>query len=181
MKYIKLLLLLISASSFAGGYSNPDIDTYDSETGIYYKAYVETGDGFLSKISGTRISNVYIFDPNRNKGSLLLPQDRNRMISFFTFETSFEEGVIQFANRSGYRVQNNAGIKRRDLKNKILYGLWNEKLEQVTLFTCTKNGSEISKLATVPKGASFHIDVRNDKVRVVEQVEGTVSIGSYEW
>ena len=182
MKYASFLLILsISTFSLAGGYSRPDIDLYDPESGLYYKAIVETEDGFLGSVSGSKISNVYIFDPVSNKGSTFLSQDSKRIISLFTFETSYENGKINFSGRGGYITKNNSNIDERELRNKILFGTWDEKTEQISLYTCTKTGADIKPIAKVPKDASYHIDVRNGKLRVVIQMKGEVSVKSYEW
>ena len=182
MKYASFLLILsISTFSLAGGYSRPDIDLYDPESGLYYKAIIEADGGFLGSVSGSKISNVYIFDPVSNKGSAFLSQDSKRVISLFTFETSYENGKINFSGRGGNITKNNSNIDERELRNKILYGTWDEKTEQISLYTSTKTGADIKPIAKVPKDASYHIDVRNGKLRVVIQTKGKVSVKSYEW
>ena len=182
MKCLSFLLLLsISTFSLAGGYSRPDIDLYDPESGLYYKAVIEASGGLLASVAGSKISNVYIFDPISNQGSPFLPQDSKRVISVFTFETSYENGKINFSGRGAYITKNNSNIDERELKNKILFGTWDEKTEQTSLYTSTKTGSDIKPLATIPKGASYHIDVRNGKLRIVNQVEDGVSVRSFEW
>ena len=53
-------ILVLSTFSFAGGYYNPSIDTYDPETGLYFKSVEsEKKSGFLSS-GGDSIVNLYI-------------------------------------------------------------------------------------------------------------------------
>ncbi len=180
-----LFVCLISLPAIAGYYGNITVDVYDPTTGIYFKAVeAETGgsSSILSKGRQSNITNINIFDPSSGKSTLLLKPDKDREITVFIFESGYDEGSIQFNGETfGSIAKNNKDVKERPPKDKIIFGVRDEPQKQLVLYTASKSGSDIRKLASVPFGANWHIDVRNSKLRVIRQTSESISVESYEW
>jgi len=187
----KLFLLIVFVVAFtleAGYYGHTQIDTYDPATGLYYKAVViqkESG-GFLSSSKGSSdlISNIAIFSPAKNSHSLLFKKDIKREINLFLFETDFKEGSIYFNGEDhGYNanIKNNQSIEERKLRDKLLIGIRKEEKRLTELWTAKKDGSELQKLVEVSFDSSWHIDIKNSKLRIVTIKNGDFKIDSLDW
>lgn len=184
MNYFLLFLLLLSTPAFAGGYYEPQIDTYDPASGLYYKAVQDhtTEGGFLSsKSSRNTVTNINIFDPANGASTLLFKAPKKEGIPIVIFETGFKNGEIEFNATHSNLVMNNNRISKREPKNKLLIGIRSADSKETTLFVSDKRGTGLKKLVSVPATADWHIDVKNSKLRVVHQTGKGVRIESYEW
>ena len=180
-----LLLLFVTTCANAGGYYNyhMKIDNYDPITGLYYKSIdiKKKNKSFLSSGSDYRIQNIHIFDPKTETIQLLFKDDNLRDIKFIIFETGFRKDSIQFFSAPSSRIKNNFSITKRPLKNKLLIGLSDPESKIMTLWVADKMGKNLSQLVSIPFSTDWHIDVRNSKLRVVQLIEGKLSIQSYDW
>lgn len=67
------------------------------------------------------------------------------------------------------------------MKDKLLIALKREENNTKTeLWTAQKNGESLKQIAIVNENASWHIDVHNQKIRIVTAVT-TFDIQSFEW
>jgi len=186
MRHLSIFLfIIISTTVFAGDYYEPNIDTYDPATGLYYKAVEESpeeGNFLSSKASHNIVLNIAIFDPAKGTYNLLFKEPQKSGISIVLFETGFKEGSIEF-NGSTYSrlVLNNTQVAKRNLRDKLLVGVRNKELKSIILFVSDKKGGNLTKLAVIPYTADWHIDVKNSKLRVVHQTGKSIRIESFEW
>ncbi len=191
---IYLILVLSTPLSFAGYNRYSPINYYDKTSGLYYRSIWTKGvsGGFLSsKMDRRHISNIFIYNPATNKSHKLFAKDNNtRHISFMVHEKSYmtkplmntEGHFIEFHTYGSFQVMNNQNLTQRPLKNHILLGIYLAKTKQTELWHCQKDGSALEKLITVPSGASWHIDLKANKVRVLipDQKAGFI-VKNFNW
>ncbi|OAM53072.1 hypothetical protein A7981_06530 [Methylovorus sp. MM2] len=184
MKYLLLLLVVISSSVSAGEYDNSyvSINVYDKASGLYYRAVqdLSEGGGFLSSSSNV-VTNINIFDPVTSTSRLLFKNPQKGGISPLLFESEIKDKQVTFDGTATFLAFNNSDIKRTELKNKLLVGVRNQETKTTTLFIADKNGSNLKQLTIVPPNTDWHIDVKNSKIRVVRKLENNVRIDSYDW
>jgi hypothetical protein len=178
-----LLVLLVSTPAVADDYYEPRINTYDSVTGLYYKAIVENPErGFLSSKIYKPPVNVAIYDPSKDSSVLLLKEPQKDGISLVLFETGFKDGIIEFNGPSSSSiVMNNTRVQKREPKDKILVCVHTDESKETVIFVADKKGSGLRKVTTVPQAAEWHLDVRNSKLRVVRQTVTGIQVESFEW
>ena len=186
MRNLTLLLLIFFTTSLnAGGYYNYpiNIDDYDPVTGLYYKSIEikKKNKSFLSSGSDYRIQNINIFDPKTATTQLLFKDNEPRNIKFILFETGFKDNSIQFFSGASSAIKNNFSIAKRPIKNKLLIGLSDAESKTMTLWVADKMGKKLSRLVSIPFSTDWHIDVKNSKLRIIQLIEGKLSIKSYDW
>lgn len=176
-----ILTLILSIPAFAGGYYDPSIDTYDPETGLYYKSVEsEKKSGFLSR--GNRvIVNLYIYDPESGEGKYLFPDKKNFQIVALSFETSVEDGKVKFRSDFSSPIKNNAGIAPRKPKSKMLILTRDVETKRETFYFAEKDGSKLVKGKTISPSDEWHVDVKNSVVRVVRQTGLEIAVESFQW
>lgn len=162
-----------------------DIDTYDPVSGLYFKSIEENIEekGFVSKKgSHSIVSNIAIYDPSNDIFSMLFKTSEKRNISFIIFEMGFNDNSINFYESEYFSyIKNNNDIKQRSIKNKLLVGIKDQKNKVTMLWISSKNGDNLNLLTSVPFDSTWHIDVKNSKLRVVSYRNGSFKIDSYEW
>lgn len=185
MKFLSLILLLLSQPLWAGGYYYSSIDTYDAVSGLYYKSLERsTGDrGFMGSSSGGReITNINIYDPVTGSSSLLFKESPNGKIYFLFFESGYRDGKIEFGDTNvSMHIRNNANVTKRPVKDQLLVGVSVKNTQQTILYVADKHGANMKKVVEIPEGDDWHIDVRNSKLRVMHQTEQGLKIDNYEW
>ncbi len=185
MKYLLSILFLICTGAIAGDYHDSRVDTYDPASGLYYKSvYFQAKEkSFLSSSTQRSTININIFDPVSGTSTLLFKDAQKVGISVVLVESGFKDGTVQFngGSYSSVPAMNNAQIEKREPRNKLLVGVPNNEANELTLFVSDKKGVGLKKLVTLPAKADWHIDVKNSKLRVVNQTGTGIQIDSYEW
>lgn len=190
MKTIKLFVTLflilgcVSAQS-ADYYFGSIIDDYDPASGLYYRSInkKEESHGLLSSAQeASSIVNISIFDPVTEVTNTLFPESFEGTINFLLYESTFRDGMIQFFGtaNSNY-VKNNNSVSKRELRNKLLIFVRKPGQTGSVLYVSDKRGRNLTMLASLPQGASWHLDVRNAKIRIVSQVGTKIRIENLEW
>ncbi len=181
-----MLLLFSSLSAMAGDYYyESHINTYDAQTGLYYKSIEESGtsDGALSsKTAQHHVVNINIFNPTDETSTLLFKSAQKDGIPVILFESDIKDGAVEFSGTASKNIiLNNIRIERKSIKNKLLVGTRNKDAKETTLFTADKKGNNLKKLVTIPYNADWHLDVKNSKIRVMTQTTKGLNIESYDW
>jgi hypothetical protein len=165
------------------GYSS--VDKYDVESGFYYKS-IQADDSKKSRFSKVSsrdsIANIAIFNTQTEIHHLLFERKDVQIVNFL-FELAFNEesSKVDFYGDTSLLVRNNRNIQKRALKDKLLIAIKNEEDNTKTeLWTAQKNGENLKQIATVDEDASWHIDVHNQKIRIVTAI-ATFDIQSFEW
>ena len=161
-----------------------DIDIYDPVSGLYFKSIEEDIEdkGFMKKASGSIVSNIAISDPTNDKFTMLFKDLEKRNISFMIFEIGFNANSIDFYESGHFSyIQNNNSIKERSIKDKLLVGTKDQTKKVTMLWVSSKNGNNLNLLTSVPFDDTWHIDVKNLKLRVVSYRNSSFKIDSYEW
>jgi hypothetical protein len=170
----------------AGYYGDSRVDEYDPFTGIYYRAIeIERENrGFMSKGPSTQVSNISVFNPQTEKHSMLFKDNKIRNINYVLYETGIKNGVVEY-NKSSYSrlIKNNALEIPRSPREKLLVSVNIKKNNQdyTELWVSNKYGENLKLLTTFPASHSWHIDVRNSKIRIVSSRNGKFSHKSIEW
>ena len=185
-KFCALLVLLVGSVANAGEYYRGySIDEYDPATGLYFRGVEKTNreGGFLvSKRSRSEVVNISIFDPSTGESRLLFGEPAGGDIAVVLFETGFSDGKIEFGGTSPRSyVKNNVSVAKREPRTKVLVEVQPEDRKGTILFISEKRAGGLTRLATVPEGADWHLDMRNSKLRVVHQLGHGIRIESHEW
>jgi len=189
VKYSFLLILLVTTafSAQAGGYySGASIDAYDKDTGLYFKS-VKNGKedgGFLSKGSSSNVSDINVFNPSTGKSTLIFGDNKPRKITTFLYESEYvkETQSIAFGtNERTYNVKNNNSIEEREIRNRLLIVVYDEEKEKSEMWSSDKSGNNLKKIKSFSKGVSWHIDVKNSKIRFVTSLNYKLNIESMAW
>ena len=185
MKKVILLLLLQSIFIFAGygsNYQGSYIDKYDLDTGLYYKAILNKNEksGFLVSKSNYYTCNINIFNPKNNTSKMIFPSN-NQKITNILFEMGYKDNQIIFNDSFYGHVKNNQNITKRAIKNKILIETYDSEKKETTLWSCSKNGENLTKITTFSQKYNWHIDVKNEKIRVIFSKDEQFKIKNFEW
>ena len=181
-KIVFLVLLMASSFSQAGGYYQHISQGYDIESGMFYYPIKHKKDagGMFSSKSNTRIKNIFIFDPNSGKKSYLFERGSTYSIEYFTFEMTFlESKSIKFFG-SQSRTKNNSKIEKRLLNDRMIIVTSKKDSDQRIMWVANKNGSDLKELHSYNKSVSWHIDVKNERIRFITGAD-EISINSIKW
>ncbi len=185
MKYlITVLLVFISFPVFSGYYAESRIDAYDPISGLYYKAieYEPEKRGFMSKGPSTQVINISIYNPETGKHAMLFNNDKQRVIAFILYEEGIKDGRVKyFGSDYSQLIKNNIAVDGRVPKDKILIGVRNDGQKLTELWVSDKNGGNLTMVTKVPFSSSWHIDVKNSKLRVVFSQNGKFNIENFVW
>jgi len=164
------------------------IDTYDDSTNIYYKSISNkiTKDkdekSMFSKIKhpSSKLINLAIINTQEDTYKLLFNCNEEVSISFIQFEMLYDEEnkKIKFEDEHLY-IRNNKNIERRGMKDKLLIGLNID--ETLELWVSDKKGNSLIKLVRLNEDESWHLDVKNSKIRVISAVNSEFLMQSFEW
>jgi hypothetical protein len=169
-----------------GSYREHLIDEYDRTTGLYFNSIekeVKEG-GFISNGILTYNVDLNIFDPKTEKNTLVFNNDNPIKITQILFESHYdpEKKMIVFNHSGGYRIiKNNYAISKRSPKNKLLIVVYNQKSKLNELWTVTKQGKNLNKLKQFDNQTSWHLDIKNSKIRFVKQVKNKLNVKSFDW
>jgi hypothetical protein len=181
---LAVFILAVCLSARAGDYYSGFIDDYDSSSGLYYKSVIKKTDsrGVFSSASDQPIVNVAIFDPASGATKTVFTESINGVITTILFESGFRDGSIQFNGGShAYSAKNNTSVAKREPRDKLLIAVRKPGDAGSELLVSDKRGRNVVRVAVVPQGANWHIDVGNSKIRVVSQVGTQIKIESVEW
>jgi hypothetical protein len=188
MKQVLIIFVLIYTSSIFGGSFGytPDINTYDPESGFYYKSLdiENTNRGFLGSGSRTKIINIIIYNPITEKQvKLFKANDENRNIEFVMFESSIKNGIVEAYSSYGlsHIFKNNIVKENRRLRDKLLIGVSNLRNKSTVLWVSKKNGDDLKKITEVLKFSTWHIDLKNSKLRVVTSIKDRLKLQNFDW
>lgn len=175
--------MILSASCFAGGYYVPWIDTYDPETGFYYKGvFGKEKSGLLGSVSDVGIVNLYIFNPRTGEGKYLFPKNGDfKKIVALVFETAVEDGVVKYQDDHKNKIKNNSGIPTRPPKASMLIVTRDAESERETFYFAEKDGTKLKAVTSKLPSADWHVDVKNSAVRIVNQSNQEITIDSFSW
>ncbi|HFU74791.1 MAG TPA: hypothetical protein ENK66_00950 [Arcobacter sp.] len=158
------------------------VDKYDPISGLYYKSISnEEKKARFSKVLGNKYtSNVAIFNPEDETFRMLFGEE-DIQINLFLFETGYDEKCmeIKFHDANSHIIRNNKQIEKRAMKDKLLIGLLKE--EDMELWTANRQGEELKFITVVPKTSSWHIDVKNSKLRVIDVNDNRFKIENFDW
>lgn len=179
------LLLLVSQALFAADYYSPGIDTYDPATGLYFKSVerMTDGGGILgSKSAGVEIININVFDPSTGESRLLFQSPPAGQVFAVLYESGFKDGSMTFGgNGASNFIKNNESLKTRSSKNGVLVAVRNSERKDTTLYITEKQAGFLKRLATLPSNAGWHIDVKNSRIRIIQQTGNGIKIDSLPW
>ncbi|WOO41634.1 hypothetical protein [Rubellicoccus peritrichatus] len=175
-----LSLMLIHLPFAAGYYGSGNINKYSADGDTYYRAISEDESGGLlsSKSSSDRVMNIQVFDVLSGGTWKVFENNlpNGDAIVDLIFEVRDSEGNIV---PDGNRLQN-IDIKR-DLKSKILIVVRNAKSGNESLWTAYENGKGVRRITVVGKKQDWHIDLKNQKIRVFTRTADKYRMDAYDW
>ncbi|ADE53686.1 hypothetical protein [Coraliomargarita akajimensis] len=188
MNHIKcilaLLLFALPVSSFAK--TPVELNRYSSDGSTYYRGLPAVRHGEKNGIFGgalntssSRARNLAVYDLESGKSWKVFKPDlgEERSIVELVMEPAAFRGYI--ANTDDGRFQN--GPVRRDAKDRMLLVVFNSKDKTYSLWATNKQGKELQKLTTFAKDCDWHIDLRNQKIRIFTGQNEGLLLDSYDW
>ncbi|MBN1576171.1 MAG: hypothetical protein JW913_06460 [Chitinispirillaceae bacterium] len=184
---IMLFPMIIYAGSYPGS-TEKDV-TSDPESNLIYIGINEISK--KDKI-GYSIVNYMILNPTDGTKSFIFPKENQKTIKSILFETKYDSTekrmILNFRNDLPYSLRinpefviNNDFIEKRIPKDKMIIVI-NDGYDQPSeIWTCLKNGKNLTKISTVEVKGSWHLDIRNCKIRIVNQKGYETSINQYDW
>ncbi len=160
------------------------VDSYDPISGFYFKSITkeETEVSRFSKSSPKIIvPNIVIFDPLTDEIFTVFPLEKDVVVSKCLFEIKYnkESLSVEYNDSSFHKIRNNAHIEKRALSNKLLISTLGD--DNCTLWKSDKDGKNLKEIITMLSKDSWHLDVKNSKIRVVSSTEGRLHIQSFTW
>jgi len=76
---------------------------------------------------------------------------------------------------------NNYKLEKRAPKNKILFILKGGINDPREIWTCNKDGGKLAKIVDLLSNDSWHIDLKNEKIRIIKQAGSNTQIIEYDW
>jgi len=160
-------------------------DYYDPISGLYYKSITNEETVAVSRFSKSSpkviVKNIGIFDPLTDEIFTVFPPEKDVVVSKLLFEVKYNKKLssIDYNDNSFHMIRNNARIEKREPCNKLLISTLDG--DNCTLWVSEKNGKNLKEMTTVLSKDSWHIDVKNSKIRVVSSTEGRLHIQSFDW
>jgi len=196
--YLSVVVVFIfSTSIFAGGFGYGQRDVIsDPIQNKFYIGINKTSKGMFSKSEKVdfEIANYLIYDPTSGKKKLIFPEDFDSPITFIVFEFGYDSikhrmnlsTDIGYERNYGYTVDNtinNFGISNRAAVDKILF-IVNPNggapgLREI--WTSKKDGSDLKKIDSIKIEDNWHIDLLNQKIRIIIQKGKNTEIKEHTW
>lgn len=128
-------------------------------------------------------SNLFIWDINAQSKSALFPKEiaHTEQIQKILFEKEYNDNEQCFLFNSEARLINQQNIPYRNLKNKLLIETYHPDSEKHHLWLSTKQGNDLSKIATIGIGTQWHLDVGNSIIRIIQYLKTDVNIQEIPW
>lgn len=182
MKYFCLLVLFLANQLMA--YSRLAIDDYDRQTGFLFRLMEsEQGGGSLalSKSSASIYMNLFIYDPETQKGRNLFQHNTNN-ITAVMIPSAFNAQKKQMKFLSyAVDIKNNEDLATGTVSEKILVETFDSKARVFSVWTSPKRESKPELLFTYQKPATWHYDAKARMIRVVAAEEASLKVNNYLW
>ena len=128
-------------------------------------------------------SNLIIWDIAQQQQTQLFSDAvaNQERIQRLLFETNYDEQQQAIVFNHTAALLNNTAIQPRAIKDKILIETYHQEAETTHLWTATKQGNQLQKVATLDKCTTWHLDVGNQVIRLIKHHPTTVDITEYPW
>jgi hypothetical protein len=180
---VVLLPVCVAGGSYYRGVYT--LSSYDPDSGLYYHSIIgskKVSGGWKSREVKANI-DLNIYNPKTGKSRLVFNDKKFRRIKAFLFETAYlpSKRVVQFNQRVTNRIANNVKVTKRPLKDKLLVIVKDQEKKEIELWSAKKNGQGLTRITHFPDSLSWHIDVRNSTIRVIEQQGNKLVIHNHPW
>lgn len=128
-------------------------------------------------------SNLFIWDINTQSKNALFSEEfaQTEQIQKILFEKEYDEKNQCLVFNSDTHLLNKQAIPFRNLKNKLLVETYHPKSEKHHLWLSTKQGNNISKIATIGMNTQWHLDVGNSTIRIIEYLNTDIGVQEIPW
>lgn len=160
------------------------VDDYDPISGFYFKSITEEKketSRFSKNSPKVIVKNIGIFNPSTDEIFTVFPVEEDVIVNKLLFEIGYKKSSlsIEYNDNSFHKIRNNSNIEKRNLNSKLLISTLCDV--GCTLWVSDKDGKNLNKITTVSDKDSWHLDVKNSKIRVVSSTEGKLYIQSFAW
>jgi len=160
------------------------LDEYDQDTGYYLKEVQVAKEGSFLSGKDTATIDIYIHFPMEDKGAYVFGGTNDEEIVSVLYETAFDEKTnsVKFNDTDRYSpVKNNNGIKKREMKHKLLITTYNKDSKIYTFWITSKRGKDTKQIKRISETTDWHLDILNSKIRFVKKSGKSLTIDSLEW
>jgi hypothetical protein len=141
----------------------------------------------ISSFSGSEwagYNNVMIWDiPKKKKFALFSPKElsEKESVNYILFETGYDLEKNERIFNDNSHILNNKPFTKRDPVNNMIIETYNRENKQNTLWFSDKWGLEKFKIATFSEIASWHLDVQNGDIRIIEPIDKDIKVLELRW
>ena len=172
MRYVLLLVLMLSSSLFAG-YSRSPISEYFTSGDFYYQGILEGEEqrGFLSsKMASSRCVNLQIFDLKAGMSRMLFeqPLGGKKSISQIIFDRSVTSKSNYNSSRGYFRND-----RQGDVKDRVIIEVYDSESKRTILWSSRSDGSDLQEIAKITSQQSWHIDVKYSVIRIFTEMKSS--------
>ncbi len=165
------------------------LESYDRSLNLMYlpiyKNQNRTG-GFgslKSEKTNHKISNLAIYDIDKDNANYLFPKGEDRVIINYYFEKEYntEQECMTFNGTFG-NSSNNYKIDKRDCVDKMIILTENNSKNHIDFWLSNKKGENPKLIKTYDKNeVSWKLDILNKKIFFIQQVNEEIRIDPIEW
>jgi len=140
----------------------------------------------LSSFSSDEVgsTNIILWDiPKKQKKAIFAPQElsKDEYVTHLLFETGYNAAENKRLFNSEAYIFNNRPLTPREPVNKVLIATHHRSNKQTTLWFGDKFATEKFKIATFSDAASWHLDVQNGDIRIIEQLDNDIKVLELRW
>jgi len=128
-------------------------------------------------------SNLFIWDINTQTKSALFSDEiaQTEQIQKILFEKEYDDQNQCILFNSEAYVFNKENIPYRNLKNKLLLETYHPESDKHHLWLSNKQGNDLSKIATLGINTQWHLDIGNNRIRIIQHLKTDINIHEISW
>lgn len=128
-------------------------------------------------------SNLIIWDIAQQQQTQLFSDAiaNQEHIQRLLFEINYDEKQQSIVFNNTATLLNDKTIAPRPIKDKILIETYHQEAEKTHLWTASKQGKQLQKVAALDKDSTWHLDVGNQIIRLIKHHPTTVDITEFAW
>lgn len=170
---------------FSKGYdSYKGVENDPSSRLLYIKMNptVKTG-GFMSKseVDQSIISNLAIYNVEKNELTYFFDSKEQKRISTFFYETEYHEESQRMYFNTSINTCNNSKIAKRDCADTLFVCTENQDGNAFEFWKSSKDGANKELVKSFNDQVSWSIDPLNKKIIFIEQLTNAVKVEAFDW
>lgn len=128
-------------------------------------------------------SNVFIWDINKQRKKILFSDElaTELQVRHLIYELSYRDSLSEIVFNNSNYLFNNTDIPFRHPKNLLLIETYHLTKEKVQLWLSSKQGDNLRMIAEFSLLSTWHLDVKNNCIRIVNQQNYDIDVVEILW